>query len=159
MVSREDVALLKKDLKLFHKGTKNIRSYLESVQKLADLNPPDLVKLAPSNRAFLDEKKRDAMVTDLVKTMEILTAGADLCAEYAMKSAFACQYIRERVIQLEESVDKIAEKTGVDISTLKTEVVDLKETILPATKRMVDLLDKATTEEKHRKKNGDVMVV
>jgi hypothetical protein len=159
LIAKSDIAHLREDLKFFHSLNKNLVNQLKTIQESAEYNPEGLKKLSLEQRAELEAKKRDALVYDLATAVEYLSLSSSLCAEYAIRASYASQYVSERLIQLEKSVEKIAAKTGVDISSLQTEVVDLKETILPATKRMVDLFDKLDKETKQKKNNGDVMVV
>jgi hypothetical protein len=67
--------------------------------------------------------------------------------------------IRAKISKLDKNVQNIAEKTGVDISNVKTEIKDLQETVGPNIKAVIQLFANLQKEEEKRKKNGEGMVV
>ena len=69
------------------------------------------------------------------------------------------QNVSKAMQALEKQVDEIAGKTGVDLSTLKEEVGELKQVMLPAAKGMVNLVDELDEYKQQRAKNGETMVV
>lgn len=87
-----------------------------------------------------------------VETLELL--------DYFMDTLFDLKDgLRTKIWKLDKSVQNIAEKTGVDISNVKTEIKDLQETIGPNVKAVIQLFANLQKEEERRKKNGVVMVV
>src|SRR4030066_591342 len=101
LVAEEDCPLLKEDLKLFDEKTKKSLKFIASVRKLATFNPPELSKLPPEELASFQSLKRDGMVTDIAYILEFLTHAQRLAAEYALKSAYAQQHLRQRLVSLE----------------------------------------------------------
>jgi hypothetical protein len=67
--------------------------------------------------------------------------------------------LRTKVWNLEKNVQNIADKTGVDISNVKTEIKDLQEAIGPNVKAVIQLFANLQKEEEKRKKNGETMIV
>jgi len=64
-----------------------------------------------------------------------------------------------KMLKLDKTVQNIAEKTGVDISNVQTDVKELKETVGPNVKAVIDLFANLQKEEERRKKNGEKMIV
>jgi hypothetical protein len=125
----EDIKKLKKDLKDLGKGTNIVVEKSKSIENLAYTGSPELKTLETPNRGRLEPLKRDAMAIDIAGSLEILATGLSLIAKYAIPSAYAIKSIHIRVDALEKSIDKIANETNVDLSTIKKEMVKVKETL------------------------------
>lgn len=87
-----------------------------------------------------------------VNTVETFFTFAESIIEIYQNTCAAMQ-------TLEKQIDEIAGKTGVDISSLKQEVGELKQVMLPAAKGMLNLIDGLDEYKEQRAKNGEKMVV
>jgi hypothetical protein len=67
--------------------------------------------------------------------------------------------LNDGIRKLDKTVQNIAEKTGVDISNVKADVDELKETVGPKINAVIQLLANLQKEEERRKKNGEPMLV
>lgn len=65
----------------------------------------------------------------------------------------------ERIAKIEKEMQTIAENTGTDISKVKTDVDQLKETVGPKVNAVIQLFANLQKEEERKKKNGEKMVV
>jgi hypothetical protein len=125
-ISAKDITYLKEDLIRFDGAYKNISKTIQSIQKCASFKLSELPELTPERIAKYQYEKLDAIALDLTHALSIIAIGMRVCADYAVKSAYANRYLWKRFTILEKTVSKIAKKTGVNISDMKKEIAEVK---------------------------------
>ncbi len=86
------------------------------------------------------------------ETLKILDVLLDSLLDLSEKT-------RAKILNLDKTVQNIAEKTGVDISTVQTDIKELKETVGPNVKAVIQLFANLQKEEERRKKSRETMIV
>lgn len=87
-----------------------------------------------------------------VETLKLLSALIDSLFDFSDK-------INAKISNLDKTVQNIAEQTGVDITNVQTDIKELKETVGPNVKAVIQLFANLQKEEEKRKKNGETMIV
>jgi hypothetical protein len=156
-ISTNDIAYMKGDLSLFEMANKNIEKTIESIRKCASFKLPKMSELTPETIAKYDYEKLDAMALDFAYVLMVLTNGLRVCAEYAVKSAYANRYLWDQLRALEKTVSKIAKKTGINISDMKKEVAEVKQFLNSSEfTKVANMFQKAMEEAEKIKKRGDI---
>jgi hypothetical protein len=155
-IAIKDLPALKKIIKTFDVGAKNCEGTMKGIREGANYTPPELSQLSFEKLTQFQLGKHDAIAKDVALTMEYLLIATQLCAHFAVKSAFATQYIRQRMESIEKSVNKIAKETNVDISSIKREVDGVKNILQsPIFDDVVKMFKEGKTEAEKSKRRGE----
>ena len=87
-----------------------------------------------------------------VDTLKLLGALVDSLLGFSDK-------VNAKISDLDKTVQNIAEQTGVKITNAQKDITELKETVGPNVKAVIQLFANLQKEEERRKKNGETMIV
>jgi Mg2+ and Co2+ transporter CorA len=87
-----------------------------------------------------------------VETLKLFDALIDSLFDFTDK-------IKAKIANLDKTVQNIADQTGVDITNVQKDITELKETVGPNVKAVIQLFANLQKEQDRRKKNGETMIV